>query len=61
MKKNYIEESILISSFAIISLKVYEAYRLTYFVNEPLFNPQLLIFPLIIIIAFLIIVSNKKD
>jgi len=60
MNKNYIEESILISVFTVISLYVYQMYRLTYLSNEPQYSIGLLIFPLIIAVAFTIIFSNKK-
>jgi ABC-type thiamin/hydroxymethylpyrimidine transport system permease subunit len=61
MNKNYIEESILISVFTVISLYVYQMYRLTYLSNEPPYNIGLLVFPLIIAVAFTIIFSNKKS
>jgi hypothetical protein len=61
MNKNYIEESILISVFTVISLYVYQMYRLTYLSNEPQYSIGLLIFPLIIAVAFTIISSNKKS
>ncbi|MGX4601703.1 hypothetical protein [Faecalimicrobium sp. JNUCC 81] len=61
MKKNYIEESILISVFTIISMYVYQQYRLTYLINEPPFSMELLIFPVMLVVAFILIVSNKKS
>lgn len=59
MKKNYIEESILVSVLTIISMYIYQEYRLTYFSSEPPFNMGLLIFPLIIIVTLVVVFSNK--
>ena len=61
MKKNYIEEAILVSVFTIISMYIYQEYRATYFSSEPSFSIELLIFPLIIIVTFVIVFFNKKQ
>lgn len=60
MNKNYIEESILISTFTAISLYIFQLYRLTYLSNEAPYSIGLLVFPLIILIAFIMIFFNKR-
>ena len=61
MKKNYIEESILISVFTFLSFFIYKDYRLSYLINEPKYSVEMLLFPLIILISFLVILNKKHD